>query len=232
MTYVIGDVHGMYDDLLILMSKIPSNSRVIFVGDLIDRGDNSSKVVEFVRKNNYECVLGNHESFMIQAGDILLTHGFEMMQLASKIWLNHGGNSTLISYSLAKLNQANKLSFIGKQQALEIFHDDIKWLKTLPLYLELDISIKGKKVVISHSSIANIWQERFDVEKLEEYALWQRDMPKENASIFNIFGHTPIKNIILGKNFVNVDTGCYYQKINKQGKLSAYCIEKNKIIHS
>lgn len=38
MTYVIGDIHGHFDTLEALINKIPKNSEIIFVGDLIDKG--------------------------------------------------------------------------------------------------------------------------------------------------------------------------------------------------
>ena len=62
---IIGDVHGMYDALLALLKQIPKSSEVIFVGDLIDRGKDSKKVVELV-KNNYKAVLGTHEDAFIR----------------------------------------------------------------------------------------------------------------------------------------------------------------------
>ena len=64
MTYIIGDVHGNFQTLKALISKLPKNSEIIFVGDLVDRGLNSKEVIEFIRINNYKCVLGNHEKLM------------------------------------------------------------------------------------------------------------------------------------------------------------------------
>ena len=59
--WVIGDVHGEYEKLLLLLSKLPKDAIVCFTGDLIDRGEESAKVVELVINNGYFCVLGNHE---------------------------------------------------------------------------------------------------------------------------------------------------------------------------
>ena len=58
---IIGDVHGCYKTLIALIEKLPKDRNITFVGDLIDRGPGSKDVVEFVRKNNYRCVRGNHE---------------------------------------------------------------------------------------------------------------------------------------------------------------------------
>ena len=54
--YIIGDVHGEYTTLLALLEKIPKDSEIIFVGDLIDRGFRSREVVALVRKRGYQVV--------------------------------------------------------------------------------------------------------------------------------------------------------------------------------
>ena len=66
---VIGDVHGHYDGLMLLMETIaPSKGdEVYFLGDLIDRGPKSAQVVEFVRSNQYPCVMGNHEQMLLES---------------------------------------------------------------------------------------------------------------------------------------------------------------------
>lgn len=62
-TIVIGDVHGMLDELLALVDKLdvrPSD-RVIFLGDLVDKGPDSLGVLHYVKENGWEVVCGNHE---------------------------------------------------------------------------------------------------------------------------------------------------------------------------
>ena len=63
----IGDVHGNYDALMLLMDAIsPLNEdKVYFLGDLINRGAKSAQVVEFIRESPYYCVLGNHERMFL-----------------------------------------------------------------------------------------------------------------------------------------------------------------------
>ncbi len=67
--YVIGDVHGEFDTLMALVAKLSKDAKLIFVGDLIDRGAKSKEVIEFVRQNNHLCVLGNHEELMLTYGE-------------------------------------------------------------------------------------------------------------------------------------------------------------------
>ena len=50
-TYVIGDVHGMYDMLMMLLNELPNDANIVFVGDLIDQGDQSAQVVEICNFN-------------------------------------------------------------------------------------------------------------------------------------------------------------------------------------
>ena len=66
-TMIIGDVHGMLQELEALVSKIAPTPEdtVVFVGDLVDKGPDSAGVVRFVRElaDRVPVVLveGNHE---------------------------------------------------------------------------------------------------------------------------------------------------------------------------
>src|SRR5262245_36209638 len=60
-TIVIGDLHGCHDEAVALLRKlaVQPSDRVIFVGDLVDRGPKPQECVELAMQ--HECVLGNHE---------------------------------------------------------------------------------------------------------------------------------------------------------------------------
>jgi hypothetical protein len=62
-TIVIGDVHGCIDELRDLLDyvKLASGDRVVFVGDLIDRGPDPAAVVALAKSIGAESVIGNHE---------------------------------------------------------------------------------------------------------------------------------------------------------------------------
>ena len=69
-SYVIGDVQGCFDELMLLLEKINFNSKndeLIFAGDLINRGPKSLEVLEFCLKNkkSIEVVLGNHDIYLL-----------------------------------------------------------------------------------------------------------------------------------------------------------------------
>lgn len=61
---IVGDVHGMYDELMQLMHKVDydkSNDVIVFLGDMITKGYDSLGVVDFAIKHGAYCVRGNHE---------------------------------------------------------------------------------------------------------------------------------------------------------------------------
>ncbi len=60
-TIVIGDLHGCYDEALALLNRlaVTEADRVIFAGDLVDRGPKPRECVELAMR--HACVLGNHE---------------------------------------------------------------------------------------------------------------------------------------------------------------------------
>ncbi len=65
-TYAIGDIQGCYQSFRKLLNKIsfdPVNDRLWLAGDMINRGPDSLKVMEFILNNrrNISCVLGNHD---------------------------------------------------------------------------------------------------------------------------------------------------------------------------
>jgi serine/threonine protein phosphatase 1 len=62
--YIIIDVHGCYKTLLALIDQFlnKQKSKIVFVGDLIDKGKNTYDVIEFVKNNNHDCV----KSFLLR----------------------------------------------------------------------------------------------------------------------------------------------------------------------
>lgn len=67
-TIVVGDVHGCYEELVSLLLKVDLSisDRLVFVGDLIDKGPASAAVVQYVRQLSdtglqVTLVMGNHE---------------------------------------------------------------------------------------------------------------------------------------------------------------------------
>ena len=61
--FVIGDIQGCYKEFKNLIKLIDPNkeNKFLCVGDLVNRGPESEKVVDYVIKNNVKSVFGNHD---------------------------------------------------------------------------------------------------------------------------------------------------------------------------
>jgi len=234
-TYVIGDVHGEYDTLIELIKKFDTDSKLIFVGDLVDRGTKSNEVIKYVKENNHLCCMGNHEDMMIRYGQKFLeTYPSNKYNNFINMWINNGGKNTLLSYGLIEVDKYDgKLICIENKNAFTQFKEDIKWLKTLPFYIKVDnIKKNSKDVVVSHASCGNVWHHHNNPNKqdvFKEYALWNRNPPYLQCDIFNIYGHDIIDRVDTSLHYINIDTGCYLKdEITRE--LSAYCIEDDIVL--
>lgn len=68
-TILIGDVHGCRKELELLLAEVcirPGSDRIIFVGDLINKGPDSAGVMRIFNDLNAEAILGNHEWALIR----------------------------------------------------------------------------------------------------------------------------------------------------------------------
>ena len=127
-TYVIGDIHGRSALLDQLFRDVPwdiSKDKLVFLGDIVDRGNDSRGVIDRLielRKNNPNVVVlrGNHEQMMLDCLD------FGDFQ-----WLvpENGGLATLESYGL-HLSQLRDVSDI------RIPDEHIRFLRDLKPYHE------------------------------------------------------------------------------------------------
>lgn len=62
--FVVGDIHGAYDLVWKAMKAVrfdPKRDRLFSVGDLIDRGEGSHRVLEFLAQPYVHAVRGNHD---------------------------------------------------------------------------------------------------------------------------------------------------------------------------
>ena len=68
-TYVIGDVHGCFDQFIRLVKKIDYDSKkdqIILTGDLVNRGPKSLDVLNYcMADKNVTTVLGNHDLYLL-----------------------------------------------------------------------------------------------------------------------------------------------------------------------
>jgi bis(5'-nucleosyl)-tetraphosphatase (symmetrical) len=69
-TYIIGDVHGCYDELTALLNQVnfrPEADTLWLTGDLVARGPKSLEVLRYVRNlgDSVRIVLGNHDLHLL-----------------------------------------------------------------------------------------------------------------------------------------------------------------------
>ncbi len=123
----IGDVHGWRDRQERILAQVPAVDRVVWLGDLIDRGPDSRGVVRDVRawcdQGRGACVLGNHEWILCRA--VGAAGGEADPWLFDRWCAAWGGAALLRSYGAS--DAATLRRAMG---------DDLGWIAALPWVLE------------------------------------------------------------------------------------------------
>ena len=111
-------------------SRIPKKTRIILIGDIVDRGPDAASLVERLRalstqRGGLVILRGNHEDIMIDAlrGDLE----------ALENWLKFGGDSTLRSWGVAQALIEGPLPELLAAAHETIPRETIDWLDGLPL---------------------------------------------------------------------------------------------------
>lgn len=213
-TIAIGDIHGCNETLLnLLFDKIDieKDDFLIFLGDYVDRGPDSSGVLDTIiglTQTGYQIISlrGNHEQMLLE--------GLEDEDLCGA-WLEAGGQQTLAS--------------MGIDHIEEIPNIYINFIKSTKVYFQ-----KGADIFVHGTLNFNFGNGFFED---EDELLWGRNF-ETNRSELGIFrmihGHTPrpLDYIISQKgNCINLDSGCVYLGNEGFGFLTAFLIEENKFIH-
>ena len=116
MIYAIGDIHGKVTMLrqmlaLIIAQPLQEEDTVIFLGDYVDRGEDSRGVIEEIIRFKAEqhantiFLRGNHEQLMLEAREddpprAAPREGFILFGEKTLNWLQNGGVDTLESYGM------------------------------------------------------------------------------------------------------------------------------------
>lgn len=184
--WAIGDVHGDADTLELLIEKLNLDSldRIVLLGDLVDRGPKSCKVIEIAKSNSQIfSVLGNHEDMMLANFDPV---DFESPSIEQRTWMYNGGGATIESYINEFTDSNGILDRYGlKKRGAQ----DLAWLDSLPHHIVLD------EFRLVHAGYAPHDQEP-DMQS-KDTLLWIRKdfhdtiFPIDNERTV-IFGHSPM----------------------------------------
>ena len=142
---IIGDVHGCFDELMELLGKLgydvhgdstdgrsyavgnPAGRKLVFLGDLVDRGPNSPGVMRLVmsvvRSGAGFCVAGNHDVKLARAlkgRNVQVTHGLaeSLEQL--------GNESDDFKREVAEFNENLRSHYVLDEERLVVAHAGMK----------------------------------------------------------------------------------------------------------
>lgn len=196
---IYGDIHGCYDEFLSLRNQInpQKNDIEVCVGDIITKGKNSIKTLDFIIENNIKSVLGNHEDKIIR-------------------YLNHQTS-----------NKKNPIELDKDEQSIvdNLSEKHIDFLQNLPLYLQFeDITVLHGGIQnsmdlknLSKRDKQKILRMRY-VDENDEYLTYGQE--DENSTFwadiydgsqgFIIYGHQWFNEPKKSNFALGIDTGCVY----------------------
>ncbi len=208
--YAIGDVHGELSKLDELLRFIRDDAerrkaphKVVFLGDLVDRGPDShgviTRVMSLTQSGEALAVKGNHEELMLNAYQNRESVGIYW-------WAENGGDETITSYMLAN---GPKDDF---RDAIDAAH--IAWMKALPTM----IRDEDRGLVFVHGGI----DPKVFPLCSDEIRMWTRSQKffdpgrwpdrEELKGVIVVHGHTPTSDFEPHSNprRINVDTGACF----------------------
>jgi serine/threonine protein phosphatase 1 len=216
-SFAIGDIHGCEATLKKLLFeeiKIRKEDIIYFLGDYIDRGQNSKGVIDCIlelQKENYNVntLRGNHEQLFIDS---------ENNQDSFDTWVMNGGVATLRSFGISSYDELN--------------HEYKSFLENTVLYFDT------AKFIFVH---AGLNFENIDLFEDEQALLWIRNMEVDKRRLKNkiiVHGHTPTPLLEVKKNLafaanrgaINIDTGCFVKQYEGYGYLSALDLSSLQLI--
>lgn len=211
MRFVIGDIHGEISKLKALIGFIETidpERTLIFIGDYINKGENSKSTLDYLSNLKSSIFLmGNHEYYYLE---------FLKNKSYQHEILKYGEGSTFLDFNMTIPTILKKLYLPYKN-----FFDHL-----LPYY-------ETEKYFISHAGINPIYltedlrtiphecflNNRYNFIRLSE---------KINDKTF-IFGHTGFAYPYVDSVKIGIDTAAVYDQSNP---LTAYCIEDEFFINS
>ncbi len=212
--FAIGDIHGCFNSFKELIEKkikIVKCDSIILLGDYIDRGTDSNKVIDYVidlTNQGYNIIplLGNHEQMLIDAWN-------DKNYIAR--WILNGGSETLKSFGINSISELDN--------------------KYLDFFYNLKPYVKIKNHFFVHAGFNDEIESPFDD---IQHMIW-KCRRKYSHKLFRdatiVHGHCPItkancdNQILNHTQVINIDTGCVYAGHTQFGRLSAYEINSQSI---
>lgn len=221
--FAIGDVHGRADLMERMLAALELKAAyfreppiVIFIGDYIDRGPASRRVIDLlVAGRPYGCeryfLMGNHERMMLD---------FLIDPLRSRMWLSTGGLNTLISYGVpaAPINDNAAVLDAHARLCQRLPARHLAFLEGLDRYVEF-----GDFLFVH----AGIDPAKPLAEQTDRDLYWIRDrflLHRSRLSHIVVHGHTPVATPYLGRSRIAIDTGAY-----ASGTLTAARLHGNRV---
>jgi serine/threonine protein phosphatase 1 len=222
--YAIGDIHGQLDLLKImhrhiadeLNSKPPADWRIVHLGDYVDRGPDSKGVLDFLiaasaRDPRNVMLAGNHDAGFVDFMESPDPNG---------LFMAFGGIETALSYNV---NLQRRGLFKSSERTVQEGHAAL--LNAVPAtHLDalraLPRSFEAGDFFFCHAGV------RPGIplaDQLEHDLIWIRGEFHAHAALYPkviVHGHTPVAEVDVRANRVNLDTGAY-----NTGKLSALTVD-------
>ena len=205
--FVFSDIHGCAAELKLLLNKLPlkSDSLIVLMGDYIDRGPNSKEVIDTIldlkKMYNVVALKGNHEAMFLKFLE-------DPASADAGLFVYNGGGSTLASY---RQDESDK--YVVPREHLEFFTE-------LETYYETD------DYFFVHAGVPDRSLKDLD-DECEEDLLWIRDdffYSSFDWKKMIVHGHTPVGEVEISENRINIDTGCVFNN-----KLSAIELPDRKV---
>jgi serine/threonine protein phosphatase 1 len=196
---VVGDVHGHYDTLLRLLDLAAPgfDTQVHFLGDLVDRGPDSAKVIQFVRQQGYHTLIGNHEQLLMQA--MADCAEFDPT-LDMHPWFYSGGIETLASYG----------------GDLDRVAEDAAWLEQQPYWEDLGdfwlvhAGVNPKRTADRQYNHELCWI-RDEFHSVPKPYFPDKTIITGHTITFTFFGIDP-GQVVRGAGWLGIDTGVYHPR--------------------
>lgn len=201
----VGDVHGEITKLQELFNKISlrKSDKIIFLGDYIDRGENSCAVIDFVinlrEKYDVTCIAGNHEMMAIDT--------FNRVGSMAYSWMMNGGYQCLESYDGECATVEDMFEIHGD------FFNDLKLYHEEDKYIFVHGYLDSEKDLEDQNEFSMLWS-RFDQIK-----------PHKSGKIV-VCGHTIQRGGVNDMDYkICIDTGSFLP----DGYITAMVIDGEKI---